>query len=133
MKMDGVGEDADMLLDEDDSARFVVARNITSSSSISHNGSSTLQGRLPSATGSATGSGQFSRGRRNTHITTQTGEFANTESENKRSSKSTGMSDRKQQSTPERIAHFYYTLGLLCSSHPVLILVITTTVVTLSW
>lgn len=117
----GGGDADDVLFDEDDSARFVVARNINSGSNNS------TSGKKSSTT-------QFSSGRRKTQINTETGEFINTESENRRrTNKSTGMSDRKPQSTPERIAHFYYTLGLLCSSHPVLILVITTTVVALSW
>lgn len=112
------GGEADVLLDEDDSARFVVARNIGSDNHVGKKSSTT----------------QISSGRRKTQITAETRQFVNTESENKRRFKSTaGMSDRKQQSTPERVAHFFYTLGLLCSSHPVLILVITTTVVALSW
>lgn len=108
--------DADVLVDEEESARFVISRSNTN-----HSATSKL---IPST---------ITSGRRRTQITTETGEFVNTESENKRYTKSTGMSDRKHQSIPERIAHFYYSLGLLCSSYPILILVITTTVVALSW
>lgn len=121
-----------LLLDEDDSAshRFVVARNIgggvisSNSSVVPANRKAPLSNIFP--------------GRRKTQVTAETGQFVNRESESqnhKRLPKNSGMSDRRnhQPNIPERVAHFYYSLGLLCSSHPVLILVITTAVVALSW
>ncbi|ODM95859.1 Sterol regulatory element-binding protein cleavage-activating protein [Orchesella cincta] len=104
--MDG----GDVLVDEDESARFIISRSSSA--------------KKPQ--------GAFSSGRRKPQNSTGTGEYINTENEARRYSKGTGMSDRKSRSIPERVGHFYYSLGLLCSSHPILILIITTTVVALS-
>ena len=36
--------------------------------------------------------------------------------------KDVGMSPSERVNLPERVAHFYYSHGLFCSSHPILVL-----------